>query len=83
MIGKQFKLYVIKDYLFSWSEYGCMLGIVAENIDDALRFLVEWNNQYGDESTSEQELYGDLTKATVFDILGTDVEAGVNFQFIT
>lgn len=80
---KTFKLYVIDDNLFHWSEYGCMLGIVAENSGDALRFLIEWVNHHGDESTPEQELYGVLTKAKVFDIIGTDVEAGINFQFIT
>lgn len=80
---KTFKLYVIDDDWVSWSEYGCMIGIVAEDYNEAFKHLLEWNNTHGDESTPEQELYGVLTKAKVFDILGTDVEAGVNFQFIT
>ncbi len=80
---KTFKLYVIDDNWLAWSEYGCMLGIVAENIDDALRFFVEWNNHHGDWTISAQSLFDVLTRAKVFDILGTDVEAGINFQFIT
>lgn len=83
-MDKTFKLYVIDDNWLTWSEYGCMIGIVAENYDEAFKFLLEWNNTNGwEDCTPEEDLREVLTGAKVFDILGTDVEAGINFQFIT
>ena len=85
-MGKQFKLYVIDDNWLSWSEYGCMIGIVAEGYDDAYRYLLEWNNTHGwEDCTPEEELRRVLTHAKKFDIMCLDqgMEAGINFQFIT
>lgn len=82
-MDKQFRLYVIKEHTCYWSEYGTMVGIVAENLGDAYCFLLEWNKANGDPDVPEEELRSLLTDATTFDIIGTDVEAGVNFQFIT
>jgi hypothetical protein len=85
MMEKTFKLYVIDDHWVPGTEYGVMLGIVAENEDDAFKFLSEWTDNYCGVSgfVPEKVLHGVLTRAKVFDILGTDVEAGVNFQFVT
>lgn len=82
-MGKQFKLYVMDFDWVSWSEYGGLIGIVAEGYDDAYHYLVEWNEAYGDADVPESELREVLTHAKKFDIIGTDVEAGINFQFIT
>ena len=82
-MGKQFKLYVMNFDWVYWSEYGGLIGIVAEGYDDAYRYLVEWNEAYGDSEVPESELREVLTHAKTFDIIGTDVEAGINFQFIT
>jgi hypothetical protein len=84
-MGKQFKLYVINFDWVSWSEYGGLIGIVAEGYDDAYRYLVEWNEAYGDSDVPESELREVLTHAKKFDILclDQDMEAGVNFQFVT
>lgn len=84
-MGKQFKLYVMNFDWVYWSEYGGLIGIVAEGYDDAYRYLVEWNEAYGDSEVPESELRSVLTHAKKFDILclDQDMEAGVNFQFIT
>jgi hypothetical protein len=82
-MGKQFKLYVIDFDWVSWSEYGGLIGIVAEGYDDAYHYLVEWNEAYVAAEVPEAELRRVLTQAKTFDIIGTDVEAGINFQFIT
>jgi hypothetical protein len=85
MMGKQFKLYVMDFDWVSWSEYGGLIGIVAEGYDDAYHYLVEWNEAYGDADVPESELREVLTHAKKFDILCLDqgMEAGVTFQFIT
>jgi hypothetical protein len=82
-MDKQFRLYVIDFDWVCWTEYGGLIGIVAENLGDAYCFLLEWNQAYGDPDVEESELRSVLTHAKTFDIIGTDVEAGINFQFIT
>lgn len=85
-MDKAFKLYVMDFDWVVWSEYGGLLGVVAEDADEAYRYLADWDQAYGtygDNEVTEEELRRVVEHAKVFELLGSGVEAGVNFTFIT
>ena len=82
---KEFKLYVInyQSGMVGDDEQDGVIGIVAEDEEEAYRYLEEWHSAYGVVEEPGEVLLDMVMNAKTFEIVGDKVEAGVSFQFTT
>lgn len=82
-MDKTFKLYVVNYQPgMSCKKTDGIIGIVAQEEEEAYQYLEEWNMAYGSEDEPGDALMSMVFEAQVFDIVGDKAEAGINFVHV-